>query len=76
MVVAFACCSFSLILSSKQFNKRKNIERIDATAGWGEQGNPMDLFLLISVLQAIFLLAERFGKLICPWKESESVTGK
>ena len=32
MVVAFARCSFSLILSSKQFNKRKNIERIDATA--------------------------------------------
>ena len=38
------------------------------------QGHPMDLFLKISVLQAPFLLAGRFGRKNNPWKKS--VAGK
>ena len=34
----------------------------------------MDLFLLISVRQAIFCWLGYLEKIICPWKESESVT--
>ena len=33
----------------------------------------MDLFLKISVLRGKFLLAGKFGKLICPWKERVAV---
>ena len=40
------------------------------------QGHPMDLFLLTPVLQAVFCWLGYLEKIICPWKESESVTGK
>ena len=40
------------------------------------QGHPMDLFLKIPVLKANFCWLGDLEKILCPWKEGESVAGK